>query len=270
MKESNFTEEEEMTFGSHKIYVEYKPDADEQTEISFNIKTLYQGPEYEDPNPPEEEEVKKKPPAKGKPAEVTNEKPPIRMIKPDPILMTAESGRTFQFEIGRMMKFQIRPESAPDVISQDIQSQANTNNQNSSPNLHEGPPKWQRYHFDQRPLHLQSKQSRADSTMEQQNSAAGEDSNKTQVLEYVEPTEDMLYTVASKEGVCSVSGIRFVLTNQFTGGAYTVICRDVTKGLPPRMLMKTIKILLKIKDLSEPKPTEVHDAKAAPAKKGKK
>lgn len=80
----------------------------------------------------------------------------------------------------------------------------------------------------------------------------------------------MLYTVDSKEGVCTVNGIRFILTNQFTGGAYTLICRDVTKGFPPRMLMKTIKILLKIQDLSEPKEADAPDPKKAPAKKGKK
>lgn len=136
VKESNFTEEEEATFGPHKIYVEYKPDAEEQPEIAFNINTFYQGPEYEDPNPPEEEEVKKKPAAKGtKPAEATNDKPAVRMIKPDPVLMTSESGRTFQFEIGRMVKFQARPESVAEVVSQDLQSQKETNNQNSSPNL---------------------------------------------------------------------------------------------------------------------------------------
>lgn len=41
VKESNFTEEEESTYGSRKIFFEYKPEAEEQPEIAFNIKILY-------------------------------------------------------------------------------------------------------------------------------------------------------------------------------------------------------------------------------------
>jgi hypothetical protein len=67
-KDAIFTEEEETTYGHRKIYLEYKPDAEEQQEVAFNIKILFQGPEYEDPNPPKEEEVAKKPLAKGKQA----------------------------------------------------------------------------------------------------------------------------------------------------------------------------------------------------------
>jgi hypothetical protein len=51
-------------------------------------------------------EEKQAAPAKGskgaKPAEET--KPEIRMIIPDPVLMTNESGRTFEFELGRFEK----------------------------------------------------------------------------------------------------------------------------------------------------------------------
>ena len=41
VKESFFTEEEEQTYGHRKIYFEYKTDAEEQSEIAFNIKMLY-------------------------------------------------------------------------------------------------------------------------------------------------------------------------------------------------------------------------------------
>ena len=69
---------------------------EEQPEISFKIKVLYQGPEYVDPNPPKEEEIKKPAPAKGgKNAAIVQEEALIRMIKPEPVLMKAESGRTF-------------------------------------------------------------------------------------------------------------------------------------------------------------------------------
>ena len=97
IKESNFTEEEEATYGQRKIFVEYRPTAPEQQEIAFNLKVMYQGPEYVDPNPPPVEEVVKKPaPIKGKVvAAAVPEEPVIRMIKPEPIVFSQESGRTF-------------------------------------------------------------------------------------------------------------------------------------------------------------------------------
>jgi hypothetical protein len=67
---------------------------------------LYQGPDYEDPNPPEEvipDPKAKKPAAKGAPA-VPDEPAPPRMITPSPVVMENESGRTFRVELGRMMK----------------------------------------------------------------------------------------------------------------------------------------------------------------------
>lgn len=68
---------------------------------------VFQGQPYEDPNPPPVEE-KQAAPAKGgkaapgKPAEEA--KPEIRMITPDPVLMTNESGRLFEIELGRHEK----------------------------------------------------------------------------------------------------------------------------------------------------------------------
>ena len=87
VKESIFTEEEETTYGNRKIFVEYKPDLEEQTEISFKLKVLYQGPEYEDPNPQPIEEIKKPAAAKGKNAPVVVEEPLIKMIKPEAVLL---------------------------------------------------------------------------------------------------------------------------------------------------------------------------------------
>jgi len=53
---------------------------------------VYQGPDYEDPNPPEEDETaKKKPPPKG----AVPEEPKIRMITPEPIPLDNEHGRVF-------------------------------------------------------------------------------------------------------------------------------------------------------------------------------
>ena len=88
-KDAPFTEEEEQLYGHKKIYIECKTDV-EPKELAFDLRIVYQGPEYEDPNPPEEDEKdKKKNPKKGAAAE----EPEIRMIKPDPVQMHNESGR---------------------------------------------------------------------------------------------------------------------------------------------------------------------------------
>jgi hypothetical protein len=64
----------------------------------------YQGPDYEDPNPPEEvipDPKAKKVSAKGA-VEVEKDKPLApRMITPAPILMQNENGRRFRVELGK-------------------------------------------------------------------------------------------------------------------------------------------------------------------------
>jgi hypothetical protein len=58
---------------------------------------LYQAPDYEDPNPPEEviPDPKAKKPAKGQPVSDPLVPPPPRMITPPIQLMNRESGRVF-------------------------------------------------------------------------------------------------------------------------------------------------------------------------------
>jgi hypothetical protein len=77
-----------------------------------------------------------------------------------------------------------------------------------------------------------------------------------------EPTEDMLYYVNSEQGVVKLHGIRFHLNRRFNAGTYIITCKDVTPGLPPRMLMKTVKVLLKIVDLTEHSETLLEASKA--------
>ena len=55
----------------------------EPKEVKFQLKMVYQGPDYEDPNPPEEDEKAKKKPAKGG----QPDEPEVRMITPDPITL---------------------------------------------------------------------------------------------------------------------------------------------------------------------------------------
>ena len=81
-KDAPFTEEEDAQYGAKKIYLECKSDV-EPKEVKFNLKMVYQGPDYEDPNPPEEDEkTKKKPAGKGV---VVPEEPEIRYLTPDPV-----------------------------------------------------------------------------------------------------------------------------------------------------------------------------------------
>lgn len=51
-------------------------------------------------------EEEKKPPAKGQKGkkEAIHEEPELRMITPDPLLMTNENGRLFEFELGKYEK----------------------------------------------------------------------------------------------------------------------------------------------------------------------
>jgi hypothetical protein len=58
--------------------------------VSFQMKMVYQGAEYEDPNAPVEDDAAKK---KGKGA---GEPEGPKMIVPDPIYITNESGREFE------------------------------------------------------------------------------------------------------------------------------------------------------------------------------
>jgi hypothetical protein len=79
----------------------------ENNAIEFEIHIGYQGPPYEDTSTPaiEEKQAAAAPAKGGKGAKPVEEvKQEIRMITPDPVLMANESGRTFEFELGRMEK----------------------------------------------------------------------------------------------------------------------------------------------------------------------
>lgn len=66
--------------------------------ISFEIKLVFQGEPYEDDTPLDEEELKKQAAKKGKGGDEAE----VRMITPDPVIITHESGRYIEFEMGRM------------------------------------------------------------------------------------------------------------------------------------------------------------------------
>ena len=65
-------------------------------------------------------------------------------------------------------------------------------------------------------------------------------------LSYPEPCDEMFAYAYSSGGLVELKDIYFRCDDQFQAGNYTVICRDVTKGLPPRNKMRNLKLLLKM------------------------
>ena len=61
-----------------------------------------------------------------------------------------------------------------------------------------------------------------------------------------EPCEEMFAYATSVSGLVELKDIYFKCDSMFKAGNYTMIIRDVTKGLPPRKKTKNIKVLLKI------------------------
>lgn len=140
--DTKFSEQEEAAYGANKIYYEFKraveatettPEVEGiQPEIHIQLSMWYQGPDYEDPNPPEEappDPKAKKAPAKGAPP-VPDEPLPPRMITPPPVVMENESGRLFRVELGRMEKEQttvdaISENQLPSEIIEKVKSSNN-------------------------------------------------------------------------------------------------------------------------------------------------
>lgn len=80
-----------------KVVIDNSNPNEDQKKLTFKIQVVYQGEQYEDPNPPEIDEAAKKKAVKGKEAE----EPEVRMIIPQPKVMDKENGRTFKIELGR-------------------------------------------------------------------------------------------------------------------------------------------------------------------------
>ena len=74
---------------------------EEQKLLSFELTIFHQAPDYEDPNPPEDDGADKK---KKKDA---GAEPEVRMITPPPMTMENEQGRQFEIELGRIEQVKI-------------------------------------------------------------------------------------------------------------------------------------------------------------------
>ena len=99
------------------------------------------------------------------------------------------------------------------------------------------------------------------------------DDMKTNSLEHllVEPTDEMLHHVNTENGLCKLRGVKFCANKKMPAGPYIINVKDVTQGLPDRMLMKPFKVLMKLVDLTEPeeKPEDKPPSKQPP-QRGKK
>ena len=220
-----FTEQEEATYGANKIYYEFKRTAQAtdtapevegiQPEIHIQLTMMYQGADYEDPNPPEEvipDPKAKKAPAKGA-QPVPDEPLPPRMITPPAVIIENEFGRLFRVELGRIEKDPVN-----DMVSEHAKSSSNldTSQQQQQPS-DEGT--WVRYFASQQ-------------------------------------SEEPFAYFKSEGGVCHINGMKFRLNDDLglktiKSGTYELRITDVTKGLPPRLKTKSVKILIKFVDLDE-------------------
>ena len=260
-KDAPFTEEEEAKYGDKKILLECKSDA-EPKEIRFKLKMVYQGPDYEDPNPPEEDEKAKA--KKGK--KDAPDEPEVRMITPEPIALDQECGRVFAVELGQHVKVLL-------ADKREEAAQMKEGGQEIPEDFYET--KWVRFYTDQRlkpAINITNVQSSRDSVEDVEHSIEEQKFSSRSPLEpsYPTPTEDMIAKFKSDAGVAEVGELTFRLDPEFRAGSYLMVCKDVTPGLPPRMQMRHTKILVKIVDL-DPPPEEEETSKApAKAAKGKK
>ena len=242
----------------------------EPKEVKFTLRIVYQGPDYEDPNPPEEDETAKKKPA-GKTAAV--EEPKIRMITPEPIPLENEHGRVFALELGQHCRFLLDEK-------QEEAAQLREQGQEIPDEFYET--KWVRFYSDQRFLPKQGCLSSGGTSAMQEGTAtaearptlsnSGEETKNAASRSKLEPVypqrhEDMIVKVQSQAGLIEVGELTYRLNDEFRAGSYTLICKDVTPGLPPRMQMPHTKILMKFVDL-DPPPEE--EQKVDPKAKGKK
>ena len=115
-----------------KVAIDVSNPNEENRALGLEIKVLFQGEPFEDPNPPEEEDPKKKKGAA---------EPEVRIITPDPILLEQESGRLFEFELGRNEAFK---------ADGDDSDRAKTPVSNNSKETVESVKVWKNYKFDVR------------------------------------------------------------------------------------------------------------------------
>eukprot|EP00356_Strombidium_inclinatum_P012995 CAMPEP_0170499466 /NCGR_PEP_ID=MMETSP0208-20121228/31478_1 /TAXON_ID=197538 /ORGANISM="Strombidium inclinatum, Strain S3" /LENGTH=371 /DNA_ID=CAMNT_0010777025 /DNA_START=323 /DNA_END=1435 /DNA_ORIENTATION=- len=210
---------EEHDFGSNeiKVAIDTATEKEESKIFSFQMKVFFQGDSYEDPNPPEEDEAAKK--KKGAPGG----EPEIKMITPDPILKDNESGREFEFSLGRTEQVRVDP---PGSSMQKLSTEAMVAVATGSGSLEkvadsadegevEYEEKWIQYYFDPS----------TDSSSE----------------------DDKKKTLSTTNGILKVEGLKYELDPaRFPGGVFELTISDVTRGIKVSNRLPQIKVDLKV------------------------
>lgn len=90
----------------------------DKAKISFETYVVFQGPEYPDPNPPPvDEKAKKATGKKGGKGEI--EEVEIPMLKPDPIRIIGESGRTIKLELIKVNEPDFEKKKGQEEVTQE-------------------------------------------------------------------------------------------------------------------------------------------------------
>lgn len=263
-----FTEEQEAMFGPRKCIIEYKKEVElTPQQISFDLTFVFQGPDYVDPNPPPVEVDAK--PVKGKARKPTDApiEPEIRMITPPPIPLSNESGRAFEFEIGRIESC-LKPEHTEEELNE---------LKERGEEVPEGwyEMRWVRYPLLQ-PEYPTTAEDIANVRSSVDTNAMSVASGKKkpvpvvkgkggkpleeEVLSQPDPVyklpdlpeiEEKTILIESIEGKISLENIVLRPWSNFKPGYYEIVGRDVTVGLRPSHKMKTLKVLVKLVDLDE-------------------
>ena len=149
------------------------------------------------------------------------------MITPEPIILEGEMGREFEFELGR--NEQVRIMKTPNQSQQALKE-----GEEGAPEGEEEEPqyetKWIQYKLDQ-------------------------------------SSSDLLHRQITYEGKLKMTGLEYKFDDQFKGGLYELVIRDVTVGLEESKLLPSLRIDLRVIDsVAE---AELAAANAA-AGKGKK
>jgi hypothetical protein len=96
LKKGAPAEEGEGAGNAIKIMIDTANPDETRRLLGLELKVVFQGEAYEDPNPPEEDEA-----AKGKKGGKPAGEPEVRWITPDPVTLENESGRLFELQLGR-------------------------------------------------------------------------------------------------------------------------------------------------------------------------
>ena len=163
--------------------------------LQFNLKCVFQGPEYEDTVLVEEDEKDKK---GKKPNPKDTQETSTRMVKPAAVLLEQERGRIFQFELGKDERFLAEGHTQEEIDELREQGQEVPEDFYMK--------KWIRYRF---------KQPEVDNLD----------------VEINVSEEKKLYSVTEENGTFTVDNVKFVLDSKFKAGSYTIKGTEQTLGL---------------------------------------